>query len=97
MTIRLSGLAVQPIRVYRWVVSPLLPVSCRYQPTCSAYAIEALERQGLLRGLMLTAKRLLRCQPWSGSGYDPVPHAASRGHAHSASCNIASRNSFARH
>jgi putative membrane protein insertion efficiency factor len=94
MRSRFSGLAVVPVQLYRWVVSPLLPVTCRYQPTCSAYAIEALERHGLPRGLLLTARRLLRCDPWGGSGYDPVPHAAEPcGHAHSsASCNI-----FARH
>ena len=53
--------------------SRLLPPSCRYQPSCSAYAIRALERYGALRGGLLAAKRLLRCHPWGGSGYDPVP------------------------
>jgi hypothetical protein len=53
--------------------SRILPPSCRYRPSCSAYAIGALERYGALRGGLLAAKRLLRCHPWGGSGYDPVP------------------------
>jgi putative membrane protein insertion efficiency factor len=53
--------------------SMLLPPSCRYDPSCSAYAIGALERYGAWRGGLLAAKRLLRCHPWGGSGYDPVP------------------------
>jgi putative membrane protein insertion efficiency factor len=69
----LSWIGILPVRAYQWFISPLLPPSCRYEPTCSAYAIEALQRQGLLRGAWLTARRLLRCHPWGGSGYDPVP------------------------
>jgi putative membrane protein insertion efficiency factor len=80
-----ATVAAVPIRAYQWLISPLLPVSCRYQPTCSAYAIEALQRHGLLRGLALTVKRLMRCHPWGGSGYDPVPDALGRcGHHHRA-------------
>jgi len=56
----------------RWV-SPLSPPSCRFQPSCSTYAVEALDRHGLLRGCLLSIKRLLRCHPWGGHGYDPVP------------------------
>jgi hypothetical protein len=58
-----------------WQVGPsrVLPPSCRFQPSCSAYAITALRRYGALRGGFLAAKRLLRCHPWGGSGYDPVP------------------------
>jgi putative membrane protein insertion efficiency factor len=58
-----------------WQIGPsrILPPSCRYQPSCSAYAIGALERYGALRGGLLAAKRLLRCHPWGGSGFDPVP------------------------
>lgn len=61
------------VRGYQVGVSPLLPASCRYSPTCSAYAVEALERHGALRGCWLTARRILRCHPWGGHGYDPVP------------------------
>jgi hypothetical protein len=58
-----------------WQVGPsrVLPPSCRFQPSCSAYAITALRRYGALRGGFLAARRLLRCHPWGGSGYDPVP------------------------
>ncbi|HEY4162663.1 MAG TPA: membrane protein insertion efficiency factor YidD [Dongiaceae bacterium] len=85
----LSGIAVAPIRAYQWLISPLLPASCRYQPTCSAYAIEALQRHGPLNGLMIAVKRLMRCHPWGGSGYDPVPGAPIRcdHDHHSAHCN----------
>ena len=64
------------VRGYQILISPLLPPSCRYEPTCSAYAVEALQRHGLLRGSWLTVRRLVRCHPWGGSGYDPVPDAA---------------------
>ncbi|HEY3062331.1 MAG TPA: membrane protein insertion efficiency factor YidD [Chloroflexota bacterium] len=61
------------IRVYQSTIGPALPPSCRYQPTCSHYAYEAIERYGLVRGSWLAAQRLIRCHPWGGSGYDPVP------------------------
>ena len=64
------------VRAYQLVLRPLLPPSCRYEPSCSAYAIEALRMHGALRGLALAAWRLLRCNPWGGSGYDPVPRCA---------------------
>ena len=67
-----------PLRFYRAVLSPLKPPSCRFSPSCSAYALEALERHGPVTGLWLTIRRLLRCHPitWLGgsSGFDPVPH-----------------------
>ena len=61
------------IKVYQVVISPLTPATCRYQPTCSHYAKEALEKHGLFRGGWLALKRILSCHPWGGSGYDPVP------------------------
>jgi putative membrane protein insertion efficiency factor len=68
-----AWIGIVPVRAYQWFISPLLPPSCRYEPTCSAYAIEALQHHGLVRGTWLTGRRLLRCHPWGGSGYDPVP------------------------
>ncbi|MDE6084600.1 MAG: membrane protein insertion efficiency factor YidD [Muribaculaceae bacterium] len=65
--------ALLPVHFYRFCISPLTPPSCRFTPTCSAYAVEALRRHGLLKGTMLTLRRLSRCHPWGGSGYDPVP------------------------
>jgi len=61
------------VRLYRLAISPWLGGNCRYQPTCSTYAIEALQTHGALRGGWLATKRIARCHPWGGSGYDPVP------------------------
>ena len=61
------------IRGYQRGISPFLPPACRYTPTCSEYAAEAIRRHGSARGSWLAARRLLRCHPWGGSGYDPVP------------------------
>ena len=61
------------IRFYPQVISPHLGATCRYTPTCSAYAIQALQKHGLLKGSWLALRRILRCNPWGGSGYDPVP------------------------
>lgn len=61
------------VRTYQIFLSPLLPASCRYYPSCSTYAIEALERHGALRGGWLTLRRLVRCNPFRPGGYDPVP------------------------
>lgn len=68
-----SRLLILPIRFYQICISPMLPPVCRFTPTCSQYAIEALHRHGPLKGLWLAIKRILRCNPWGGSGYDPVP------------------------
>ncbi|MBL3564760.1 membrane protein insertion efficiency factor YidD [Rhodovulum sulfidophilum] len=69
----LARLLALPIRAYRIVLSPWIGFNCRYQPTCSAYALEALETHGALRGGALAFWRILRCNPWGGCGYDPVP------------------------
>ena len=61
------------IRIYQYGLSPLLPRSCRFAPSCSEYAAEAIELHGIGRGGWLALRRLLRCHPWGGSGYDPVP------------------------
>lgn len=61
------------IRLYQWILSPLLGPKCRFTPTCSHYGVEALKKYGPLKGLWLTARRVARCHPWGGSGYDPVP------------------------
>jgi uncharacterized protein len=63
---------LQLLRAYKWVVSPFLPPACRYLPTCSEYAMEAVERYGALRGGWMAFMRILRCHPLAGSGYDPV-------------------------
>jgi putative membrane protein insertion efficiency factor len=65
--------AAAVIRAYQLVLSPILGANCRFQPTCSEYAREALLRHGFRRGAALAAKRIARCHPWDGGGYDPVP------------------------
>ena len=67
-----AAILLAPVRAYRRFVSPMLPARCKYHPTCSAYAIEAVRELGLLRGGILAAWRLARCNPWSNGGYDPV-------------------------
>ncbi|MDD3788612.1 MAG: membrane protein insertion efficiency factor YidD [Petrimonas sp.] len=69
----LTQLLLAPVYFYRQFISPLTPPSCRYTPTCSQYTIEALKKHGPFRGSYLSAKRILSCNPWGGSGYDPVP------------------------
>lgn len=69
------------IRFYQYVLSPLVGPTCRFAPSCSEYAAEAIERFGVLRGGGLALRRLARCHPWGGSGYDPVPEAHRHGHA----------------
>lgn len=73
----LKWVAISPfvalVKFYQLAISPLLPHSCRFTPTCSEYALEALKKHGLLKGGWLAARRIVRCHPWGGSGYDPVP------------------------
>jgi len=69
----LKKLLIFVVRVYRKTISPLLPPSCIYTPTCSAYAEEALQKHGAVKGSVLAVKRILRCHPWHTGGYDPVP------------------------
>ena len=64
--------AIAPITVYQRFVSPAIPRRCKYEPTCSRYAVEAIREYGILRGAVLASWRLLRCNPWSYGGYDPV-------------------------
>ncbi|MBD5242729.1 MAG: membrane protein insertion efficiency factor YidD [Barnesiella sp.] len=69
----LTALMILLIRIYQRCVSPMLGQNCRFVPTCSQYAVEALRRHGPLKGGWLTIRRILRCHPWGGSGFDPVP------------------------
>lgn len=69
----MSAVFIFFIRVYKKVISPLLPSSCIYTPSCSSYAIEALKKHGTVQGLILSIKRIFRCHPWHKGGYDPVP------------------------
>lgn len=68
----ISSILLLPIYFYRAVISPLFPPSCRFTPTCSQYAIDAIKKKGPFKGLYLAIRRILRCHPWGGSGYDPV-------------------------
>ena len=65
-------LAIAPVLAYQRVISPLVPRRCKYEPTCSRYAVDAIRELGVVRGVILAAWRLLRCNPWSHGGYDPV-------------------------
>ncbi|AFY36688.1 UPF0161 protein yidD [[Leptolyngbya] sp. PCC 7376] len=70
----MKKIALGLIHGYRVLISPLFPASCRFQPTCSQYALDAVEEYGVLRGSWLAIKRILRCHPFAEGGYDPVPH-----------------------
>jgi putative membrane protein insertion efficiency factor len=61
------------IRIYQILISPLLPSTCRFSPTCSEYSKQSLIKHGLIKGSILSVKRILKCNPWGGNGYDPVP------------------------
>lgn len=76
----LKQLFIFPIKLYQWIISPWLPKTCRFEPSCSNYMIQAIQTHGIFRGIMLGSKRILRCNPWGGSGYDPVPHNHSCNH-----------------
>lgn len=69
----LSKLLILLIRVYQYTISPIIGANCRYSPTCSAYAVEAIQVHGPFKGFYLGMKRILSCHPWGGHGYDPVP------------------------
>ena len=78
----LAGFLIELICFYQNVLSALIPASCRFTPSCSAYAIQAIEQRGILSGLGLAIWRILRCNPWGGCGYDPVPPKGARRGAH---------------
>lgn len=69
----LSAVLVLLIRFYQGAISPFFPTACRYNPTCSTYALQAIRLHGPFKGFLLALKRISRCHPWGGSGYDPVP------------------------
>ncbi len=66
-------LLIIPVKIYKLFISPMIGASCRYTPTCSEYAIQALKKHGPFKGLYLSVKRILSCNPWGGHGHDPVP------------------------
>jgi len=74
------GVVVQLLRAYKWAISPLFPPACRYVPTCSEYALEAVERYGAVRGLLMAAIRICRCHPFARGGYDPVVKSSPSSH-----------------
>ena len=69
----LIAILIVPVKMYQYTISPVIGPSCRYTPTCSQYTIEALRKHGPIKGLWLSIKRILSCNPWGGHGYDPVP------------------------
>jgi len=72
----IGSIAIAFVRVYQWCVSPWLGTCCRFSPSCSHYAVEAIETHGALKGVWLAARRVLRCHPFAHAGYDPVPPAS---------------------
>ena len=66
------------VKIYQWIISPIIPQACRYSPTCSVYTIEALKIWGPIKGSYLGLKRILSCHPWGGHGHDPVPEKKSK-------------------
>lgn len=69
----LTTILIFQVKVYKYFISPILPNSCRYTPSCSTYAVEALKKHGPFKGTVLSVKRIVSCNPWGGHGYDPVP------------------------
>jgi uncharacterized protein len=69
----LSWFLIFLIKIYQYTISPLFPNSCRYTPSCSQYSVDALKLHGVFKGLLLSVIRIIRCNPWGGHGYDPVP------------------------
>lgn len=74
----MKQLVILLIQFYRWCISPLLPPRCRFQPTCSQYALTAIERFGLVKGGAIATKRICSCHPWHMGGYDPVPEVVTK-------------------
>jgi putative membrane protein insertion efficiency factor len=69
----LKKIFIIPVRLYQLIISPLIPNACRFHPTCSQYTIDAIKKYGVIKGIMMGMKRISRCHPFGGSGYDPVP------------------------
>lgn len=69
----LSYILIFLVKIYQYLISPIIPNSCRYTPTCSDYSILALKKHGPIKGFYFSIKRIASCNPWGGSGYDPVP------------------------
>lgn len=73
MLVWIRKLFLLPVKLYQWLISPLLPAACRYTPTCSNYMVKAVMEWGVLKGGYMGLKRIFRCNPWGGCGHDPVP------------------------
>lgn len=73
LKVMLKSFFVLPIKIYQWLISPLLGQNCRHEPTCSQYTIEAINEWGVIKGIYLGTKRISKCHPWGTFGYDPVP------------------------
>ena len=69
----LTKIVIKIIKFYQYLISPLLGNNCRYLPTCSEYTVQSLKQFGIIKGLSLSSKRIMKCHPWGGHGYDPVP------------------------
>lgn len=69
----INAIFIFPVKIYQWIISPILPNSCRFTPTCSHYMIDSIKEWGPIKGIWLGTKRISKCHPWGGMGYDPVP------------------------